>query len=455
MEYQKEGYYSQEDFNRDFRELEAKANTPKSSRSKSRKRRKKRKEKLLLQQSQANQRPPKKKRRRNKKKTALIILVCLALLGISGYLLAKNFVMQKLEKVQKEEVAKGDWGIDPRVAEELKDYKNIAILGVDTVEVNGESDEHSRSDGIIIMTINKKTNEVALTSVYRDSYLDLEEDGFHLIDKVTHAHSHGGPVNTVRALNRNLDLNIDDYVRVNWRSVADVSNSMGGLELNVTPENLNELNECIRDSGRALDEDYTLVDSPGVQLLTGNQIVAFCRMREVDGDTARSDRMREVINAAFKKAKKMKLSQLNRTADVALSEILTSMSSDTMMDMLLDLTAYEMDKSFGWPDQWQGAMIDGVSYVIPITLKSNVIDLHEKLFDQKDYEPTKNVLMINEQIKMRSGQYGEEDIDYALLDEYTNTFGYLAPGSDYTPEVTYPQEVIYPQDSLEEEPWEY
>ncbi len=396
-----------------------------SSDGKTRKKKKYRrvkKDKAGSGRSGKSQKPVDKKKRRLR--TALIVLLCLALLAVCGVVLAKQFVKEKFEQVDRVEVNEEDWGIDPRVKEELKDYKNIVLLGVDTREGDGETDESGvRSDAIIIVTINKKTNEITLTSVLRDSYLDLEEKGSHVIDKVTHAHAFGGPVNTVRALNRNLDLNIDDYVRVDWRSVAEITDAMGGLEVTVDDHELDELNRIIDHTNQSLHMDNTYVDNTGKQVLNGVQIVAYCRIRKTDGDDERAERMREVIKAAMDKAKTMKLSELNNLLNLGMKKISTSMSSDTMMDLVGKISKFGNMGSQRWPFNYDGAYINSVWYDAPITLKSNVVELHEKLFGQVDYQPTDNVLMINEEVKMETQYYGEEDVDYELLDRYLNTFG--------------------------------
>ena len=369
-----------------------------------------------------NKKPVDPKKRRIR--TALIVLVCLALLAACAYIIAKQFVKEKFEQVDRIEVNEEDWGIDPRVKEELKDYKNIVLLGVDTRESDGEDDDSGvRSDAIIIVTINKKTNEITLTSVLRDSYLDVEEEDTHVIDKITHAHAYGGPVNTVRALNRNLDLNIDDFVRVDWRSVAEITEMMGGLEVTVDDHELDELNRIIEHTNQNLKMDGTLVDHTGKQTLNGVQIVAYCRIRKTDGDDERAERMREVIKAAMDKAKTMKLSELNNLLNQGMKKVKTSMSSDTMMEMVMNLSKFNNMGSQRWPFNYDGAYLNSVWYDAPITLKSNVVELHEKLFGQTDYQPTDNVLMINEEVKMETQYYGEEDVDYDLLQRYLDTFG--------------------------------
>ncbi|MGI6256839.1 MAG: LCP family protein [Anaerovoracaceae bacterium] len=412
MRSDKKGYYSEEDFEKEFGgRLSGEDGAGSDHQEFSVGRRGKKKEK-----KGRKKREKVSGKKNSRKKTVIIVLASLIILIGAGAMLGYFFLLNKLDKVDQVDVSKEDLDIDPRVAEELKDYQNILLLGIDTNPQLKEDDDKARSDGIIIVSINKKTKDVKLISVYRDSFLDVEENGYHRIDKVNHAHAYGGPVNTIRALNRNLDLNIESYVRLNWRTVAEVTDSMGGLVVYVDEKTRQELNRCIYVSARDLGMDNAPVEVSGNRTLNGIQIVGFCRMRMADGDDARAGRMREVIDSAFNKMKTMKLSQLNNVVDLGLSQVQTSLSSKEMMGMLMDINSYHIGESIGWPAKWEGAMIDGVSYDIPVTLKTNVIDLHEKAFGQKNYKPTDRVLKINERIKSKSGYYGEEGTDYNYLE---------------------------------------
>lgn len=412
MRSDKKGYYSEEDFEKEFGgRLSGEDGSGLDHQEISVGRRGKKKEK-----KGRKKREKVSGKKNSRKKTVIIILACLIVLIGAGAVLGYFFILNKLDKVDRVDVSKKDLDIDPRVAEELKDYQNILLLGIDTNPQLKEDDDKARSDGIIIVSINKKTKDVKLISVYRDSFLDVEENGYHRIDKVNHAHAYGGPVNTIRALNRNLDLNIEGYVRLNWRTVAEVTDSMGGLVVYVDEKTRQELNRCIYVSARDLGMKNAPVEVSGNRTLNGIQIVGFCRMRMADGDDARAGRMREVIDSAFNKMKTMKLSQLNNVVDLGLSQVQTSLSSKEMMGMLMDINSYHIGESIGWPTKWEGTMIDGVSYDIPVTLKTNVIDLHEKAFGQKNYKPTDRVLKINERIKSKSGYYGEEGTDYNYLE---------------------------------------
>lgn len=402
MRTDKSGYYSEDDFNREFGghlNSDDKDNgySKRSKRNGSRNR--------GLSRGKKGRGSGKK----NRKKTIIIVLACLVILVLAGLLIGYMFLSHKLDKVDRMDISKADLNINPKVKEELKDYKNIALLGIDTNPANGETDEKARTDAIVVMSINKKTKEIKLIALNRDSYLDIEVNGKHNIDKVNHAHHYGGPIDTIRALNRNLDLNVDDFVRVNWRTVAEITDSMGGLTLNIEAKTRQELNRCIVGSAKALGMRYWEVGTLGKVKLTGIQTVGFCRMRMADGDDQRTRRIREVVSAAFKRMKTMSLSELNTTLNLALSKIKTSMSSEDMMDMLMNINSYKISDSIRFPTNYEGKKIGGIFYDVPITLKSNVIKLHEEAFGQKNYSPTDTVLKIGDRIKQKAlGKNGIE-----------------------------------------------
>ena len=155
---------------------------------------------------------------RSKKRTVLrvfliIILIILIFLlacfsGIAWYL------HNKLSKVNYVELKNIE--MNEGVVEQLKGYRNIAIFGVDSR--SGQLDR-SRSDVIMIASLNQDTNQVRLVSVYRDSYLYIDGHGY---DKVTHAYAYGGPELAINTLNKNLDLNIKEFVTVNFNAVIDI-----------------------------------------------------------------------------------------------------------------------------------------------------------------------------------------------------------------------------------------
>ncbi len=155
----------------------------------------------------------------------ILILILLILVGFTFF-----YVKNKLDKIQKVELPSGeDLGITDTVAQNLTGYRNIAIFGVDS-----RSDDYgigNRSDCIIIASINNDTKEIKLVSVYRDTYVNIEGHG---LDKITHAYSYGEAPLAIKTLNKNLDLNIDEFVTVNFNSVAEAVDQLGGVQLSIT-----------------------------------------------------------------------------------------------------------------------------------------------------------------------------------------------------------------------------
>lgn len=344
----------------------------------------------------------------------IVIVVVLAAAAVTGYSIY-HYAMNKLNQFDIVTL-KGDMDIDPQVNRDLKQYRNILLLGIDTRA--GESDEHCRSDASLVVSINKETNKVRLISVVRDSFLSIEENGQVRLDKLTHAHAYAGPRNTIRAVNRNLDLNIREYVRVNWQTVADTVDALGGITVTIKKYEIHEINKYIKDTNKSLKGNKTPIRKAGKQKLNGIQAVTYCRIRHVgNGDVERAQRMRIVLKQCYQKIKQMKLTQLSALADKVFPEIRTNISSKEMGKLLLHFMDYNITKSQGWPYTWDGATIDGVSYDVPITLRSNVIKLHEEAFHQKNYKPTRRVTAISEQVAERSGYYDMKD---AVVNEDTD-----------------------------------
>lgn len=344
---------------------------------------------------------------KKKKKRLIITLVILAVLVVvitGGMIYALNFIKTKASKVTQIDIVRTDLDINPRVAKQLKNYKNIALLGIDTRDV--KKSKGSRSDAIIIVSINKKNNDVKLVSVYRDSYLNIKAE--NRFDKVTHAFAYGGAAETVKTLNRNLDLNIEEVVIVNWGSVANVVDALGGLKVNVKPNEIAELNKYMTDTLGTVRKKTSYVKRTGVQTLDGVQAVTYARIRKgtSGGDTARAERMRKLINAAFKKVKGMNIAELNALIDKTLPEIKTNMSDSDIISMAMNIASYNVKDSIGWPYRYGGELLNEIWYDVPYTLAANVYKLHKDLFKQDKYRPTDTVMEYSQQIVNEAGSGG-------------------------------------------------
>lgn len=327
----------------------------------------------------------------------VVFLMILAILaGIATY-----FIGDKLGKINTETIDETAIGLTEETNKALSGYRNIALLGIDSRE-----DDYglgNRSDCIIIASINQKTKDVKLISVYRDTYMQIEENGKSRLDKVTHAYSYGGAQNALKALNTNLDLNITEYVTVNFDAVIVAVNALGGVEINIDSEELKYINTYIDATSKSSGVSSTQITKTGTQTLDGVQAVAYSRIRYTSGgDYKRTERMRTVIEAMMKKAKTLSISKLNNFADTILPRISTNISAGEILALIPSIASFNIKESLGWPYETKGITLDRW-YGVPVTLESNVKKLHQEAFEQEDYEVSKTVKNISDQIINKTG----------------------------------------------------
>ena len=173
-------------------------------------------------------------------KKILIIVVSILLIVLLGLgMFGIFYIKSKLNKINYVNIDPGQIEVNNEVKEEegLEGYRTIALLGIDSRK--DDYGRGNRSDCIILAILNNKTKEVNLVSVYRDTYLKISGRG---LDKVTHAYSFGGPELALSTLNTNLDLNITEFVTVNFEAVVDCVDAIGGIELDITVEEIKYIN---------------------------------------------------------------------------------------------------------------------------------------------------------------------------------------------------------------------
>ena len=310
----------------------------------------------------------------------LVILIILILAaGAAGY----SFINGKLGKMVQENIDIQAVGIDEEVSQNLTGYRNIALLGIDS-----RADDYSlgnRSDCIIIFSINENTKKVKMTSIYRDTYVEVPEHGY---TKINHAYAYGGATLAMSTINRNLDLNITEYATINFQVVKDLVDEVGGVKISVTSA------EATQIPG---------ITKAGTQTLNGEQALAYGRIRKIDTDYQRTERMRTVINAVFNKVKKMSVTEMNKLADKILPEIHTNITKTEITEVITDVASYSIGNSIGWPYQVSGKMISGVWYGVPQTLEESVEKLHKDLFNEENYKATDTVKTISSNIIKKTG----------------------------------------------------
>lgn len=355
--------------------------------------------------------------RRAKKKQKRIILFIVEIL-VLAVLVAVLYTVLKADNIQKIKVDEDNitTELNENVInnEALKGYHNIALFGVDSRE--GDLGKGTRSDSIIIASINEDTGDIKLCSVYRDTYLNLSNDSYN---KCNSAYAKGGPEQAIIMLNMNLDLNITDYVTIGFDGLTDVIDALGGVYVDVSEAEISHLNNYqISMVGTTSDgqtftategKDYTAVKSAGYQKLNGLQATAYCRIRHVGNDFERAERQREVLASVMEQAKQASVSDLNKILDEVLPHVATSLDVDEMVGMLSDVTKYNIAGSDGFPFESHRATgkVGGKgSCVIPNNLEQNVVMLHEFLFNEADYAVSKQVQSYSQKIASDTGYSG-------------------------------------------------
>ena len=341
----------------------------------------------------------KNKKRKHRKlkifgKIVLTLIIILALLLGTAYW----YITNKLGKINKVDIDDADLGISTETNSKISGYRNIAIFGVDS-----RSDDYgvgNRSDCIIIASINNSTGEIKLISVYRDTYVNIKGHG---LDKITHAYSYGEAPLAINTLNKNLDLNIKEFVTVNFDSVAKAVDQLGGVTISITSEETKYINPYIDETSKVTGKTSNHITQAGTYNLDGVQAVAYSRIRyTAGGDYKRTERMRTVMEAMFTKLKSKNVAEINSFADKILPCVYTNISSGDLISMIPSMTKYKVGESIGWPYETKGKTMDRW-YGIPVTLESNVTKLHKEAFNDESYTPSEDVKSISNSIINKTG----------------------------------------------------
>ena len=280
-----------------------------------------------------------------------------------------------------------------------KGYRNLALFGVDSRD--GELDGGTNSDTIMVCSINQKTGEIRLVSVYRDTYLDVNEGSY---SKANSAYAGGGPERAINMLNKNLDLDITDFATVDFSAVIEAVDLLGGIDIELTDEEVKWLNAYLVETSQVTGVSYENVPSSGMQHLSGIQAMAYCRIRYTEGwDYKRTERQRLVLEKIFEGAKSQGVTTLASMITTMMPYIKTSLSNTEIIALAADIGKYTIADTQGFPYDKVAADVDAGDCVVPVNLAANVKQLHEYLFGDTDYTVSDTVQQISNQIINNTG----------------------------------------------------
>ncbi|EJT6172150.1 LCP family protein [Clostridium perfringens] len=307
--------------------------------------------------------------KKNHKKVLLIIssVIILFLIGLG---IGFYYVNSKLNKVQKIEINKDNLSIDEKQVKEEKHIKNIALFGIDAPK--GKA---GRSDAIMILTLDEEHKVMKLTSIMRDSYVDIPGHGD---DKITHAYAFGGPELAMKTLNENFKVNVEDFMAVNFTSLPEIIDKLGGVKINIIPEEIHHIPG---------------ITSPGEQVLNGEQALAYSRIRyATGGDYKRTERQRVVLEAVFEKLKATPTKEYPSLIDDFLPYIETNMSSMDMIKLATDAAPLVKENletaRFPLDGYCDGKMINGVWYLV-YDRQATLNQIQEYIYDNKNLDSFK------------------------------------------------------------------
>ncbi len=336
----------------------------------------------------------------------LEVLLVLALLAGAGvwFLYQKTFgTMQKIE-FHEEEVQNLD--LTEEQIEEMKGYFTVVCFGVDS-RAEGKAGElnvgkGTNADVNMIVRANLETGEVKLVSVFRDTYLNISDKNSY--NKINAAYAFGGPEQAVKALNKNLGLNITQYATFNWKAVAEAINILGGVDVDLSEAEFSWINAYISETVKETGLPSLQLEHGGHVHLDGVQAVAYARIRYSDTDYARTERQRIVVEKALEKAKQADFKTLYGCMHAIMPQLATNLTPEDLYPLARVITKFNISDTMGFPmargEKDMGKIGD---CVIPQTLAYNVVELHRFLFNETDYEVPSRVQEISDHIANTSG----------------------------------------------------
>lgn len=335
----------------------------------------------------------------------MVILLIVSTIAISAFL----FIKGKMNKINVENINTANLGINETEKNNpINNYRNIAILGIDSRY--NDYEDFSRTDCIMIASINKNNNEVNLFSIYRDTLVQMDLYNKTRVDKINHAY-YCGVENTLKTINENFDLNVKEYVMVDFEAVAKVVDQVDGIELNITADELKYINSYIKGNNQANKSSSKEITKTGLQKVDGNQALAYARIRYTEGsDYKRAERMRTVLTKVFDKIKKKDIFEINKIVNKILPTVKTNLTQSDILDFSTKVINISLNSAFGFPykcedkvldlkDYYEGTTKGKDSYTVPTQLTEDVKRLHQELFKDNEYNVPDSLNTIWENIK--------------------------------------------------------
>ncbi|WP_242688805.1 LCP family protein [Bacillus sp. Cs-700] len=301
----------------------------------------------------------------------LILFVVMIVVGYGAYVAVEGY--QASKKTYNELERGKQSALRDKAVEISKDPFSILLMGVEDYSTGGE---HGRTDTLILLTIDPQKETAKMVSIPRDTRVEII--GRDSMDKINHAHAFGGPDMTINTVENFLDIPIDYYAKVNFEGFKGVINEIGGVKVDV-PFDFWEYSDEVNRKKIQFTE--------GPMELDGEEALAYVRMRRFDSDFGRSDRQRQVINAALDKTLSVKnLFKLDEIADHLSGNIETNLTATELFSLQKKFTKLNSSDIENLKFTGQDARIDGVYYFEPN--EENVAEIKQVLKTHLNHENT-------------------------------------------------------------------
>ena len=257
----------------------------------------------------------------------------------------------------------------------------------------------------MLVSLNKATGGIKICSIYRDTFVQINQKGKH--HKFNEAYFKGGPEQALWTMKYNLDISPDDYITFNWKAVIDAINIMGGVDLEITEPEFKYINSFITETVNATGIGSVQLEHAGQNHLDGVQAVAYARLRLMDTDYNRTERQRKVVSLLLDKARAADVKKRMELVTSVIPETRTSLTIDDLLVYAKNIKKYHLTETAGFPFEKDTAWVEKKDCVIPVTLESNVIALHQFLFADENYRASASVQEVSQYIIDKTGMRGK------------------------------------------------
>lgn len=316
------------------------------------------------------------------------VLITVLILVVAVILTGAAYIYTKLSKVNVEPLDENDLDVNENLYDEVSgslsksefdDIITLVFFGTDSRDTEDMS--AGRSDTIMVVSINPKTKSIKLISIPRDTYVNVPGYGY---TKINHAYAYGGEQLSIKTINSNFGLNIKEYATIDFSGLINIINDVGGIEMDITEEELKVLNQYLPSSYATSGREYKKMTEYGHVVMNGEEALAHSRNRYVGLDFARANRQRDVLIALMNKISTMEPAKAMALLDEFLSEVKTNIKitdyTSLLTSMLTNKNEYLNDvlsAQVPSTDYSEGQMIDGIYYF--------VTDLERAKSDFKSY----------------------------------------------------------------------